>query len=125
MRNGIALVSLTEDEYWVGASAIKHAINEDLNMDDDKSLSLNVVLVHIPFVLKIVLIDETLVVQNNPHDICYRTTLRYVWGLLNEPPKVGLWPSIGNLHWSRRVRKFYDIVIRDFADLVCGIYGYG
>jgi len=38
-------------------------------MDDDKSLSLNVVLVHIPFALKIVLIDETLVDQNNPHMI--------------------------------------------------------
>ena len=76
------------------------AIDNAINMDDFNSLCLDMILVHIPFVLKNSIMDATLVDKNNlPHDLCYKITLRYVlYYLLNEEPKVGLWSSINNVY---------------------------
>ena len=119
-------VTLTEREYWKGYKAIKDALNMDYNMDPPNSLCLNVILVHMPFVLKSSITDATLVDKNNlPHNLCYETALKYVrYFLLKESPKAGLLSSVGNEHWSQRVKKLYDIIINDFADFVCGIYGW-
>ena len=116
-----ASVTLTKGEYW-GDKAIEHA----LNFGDSNSLCLEVILVHMPFVLKSSIVDEILVDKNNlPFYVCYETTLWYVRHfLLNEEHKAGLWSSIGNVHWSWRVKKLYDIIIRDFAVFVFGIYGW-
>lgn len=58
-----------------GYKVIEHVIN----MGDSNSLCLDVILVHMPFVLKSSIVDATLVDKNNlPHDLCYKTTLRYV-----------------------------------------------
>jgi len=53
-----------------GYKAIEHA----LNFGDSNSLCLEVILVHMPFVLKSSIVDEILVDKNNlPLYVCYET----------------------------------------------------
>ena len=68
-----------------GYKAIEHALNNG----DSNSLCLEVILVHMPFVLKSSIVDEILVDKNNlPLYVCFETTLWYVRHfLLNEEHK--------------------------------------
>ena len=112
-------ITLTENEYRTARFAIKNA----LGLESADESAFDTILVHMPFVLKSIMIDKSLIEKSNlsPYP-SYEDVLRSIkFRVLNMSPKAGLLSNIGNASWPQKIKALYNIVLKEFIISTFGI----